>query len=159
MVAEAQYARNHPDFDYLEMPDFTGAVLLATLNGKVFRTEIYRGGLIRDAAILHQREIPAETDGLHYIKLYRAGTRSSDGTDEWELDGAICIAERNGADDSMLLTTHPQYTVQITTNLPDYVEVQGCGTYNSGSWTTVGCLPKYALLSLEFGRWTGAFSL
>ena len=158
MVAESQYACNHPDFDYLEMPDFTGAVLLSTLNGKVFRAEIYRGGRVRDATILHQREIPADTEGLHYVKLYRAGTRSSDGTDEWELDGAICIAERDGADDSMLLTTHPQYTVRITTNLPDYVDVQGCGTYSSGSWTTVGCLPKYALLTLEFGRWTGAFA-
>ena len=158
MVAEAQYARNHPDFDYLEMPDYTGAVLLSTLDGKVFRAEIYCGGRIRDAAILHQGEITADTEGLHYVKLYRAGTRSSDGSEEWELDGAICIAERSGADDSLLLTTHPQYTVRITTNLPDYVDVQGCGTYSSGSWTTVGSLPKYALLTLEFGRWTGAFA-
>lgn len=158
MVAEAQYARSHPDFDYLEMPDFTGAVLLSTPGGKVFRTEIYLGGRVKEGTILRQGEIPPEAEGLHYIKLYRSETRSSDGSDSGELDGAICIAEKSGADDSLLLTTHPQYTVRITTNLPEYIDVQGSGTYCSGSWTTVGCLPKYALLSLEFGRWTGAFA-
>ncbi len=156
MVAETQYARSHPDFDYLDMPDYTGAVLLSTPEGKVFRTEIYRGGLVRKAVILRPGEIPPDAEGLHYVKLYRPETRSSDGT-EGELDGAICIAERDSPD-NMLLTTHPQYTVQITTNLPDFMEVQGCGTYSAGSWTTVGCLPEYALLALEFGRWTGAFA-
>ena len=157
MVAETQYADSHPGFDYLDMPDYTGAVLLSTLAGKVFRTEIYRGGLVREAAILHPKEIPPDGEGLHYVKLYRTGTRSQDGTDGLELDGSICIAERDHTD-NMLLTTHPQYTVRITTNLPDYIDVQGCGTYSAGSWTTVGCLPKYTLLSLEFGRWTGAFA-
>ena len=158
MVAETEYARSHPGFDYLEMPDYTGAVLLSTPSGKVFRAENYRGGRVSEAAILHPDKIPSEAEGLHYIKLYRSGTRSSDGMDDWELDGAICIAERSGSEGSLLLTTHPQYDVRITTNLPDYVDIQGCGTYSSGSWTTVGCLPKYALLTLEFGRWTGAFA-
>ena len=157
MVAETQYARSHPGFDYLDMPDYTGAVLLSTPAGKVFRTEIYRGGLVREATILHPREIPPDGEGLHYVKLYRTGTRSSDGPDGLELDGSICIAERYETE-SLLLTTHPQYTVRITTNLPDYIDVQGGGVYSAGSWTTVGCLPKYALLSLEFGRWTGAFT-
>ena len=156
MVAETQYARSHPGFDYLDMPDYTGAVLLSTPEGKVFRTETYRGGLVREAVILRPGEIPPDAEGLHYVKLYRQETRSPDGT-AGELDGAICIAEKDSPD-HMLLTTHPQYTVRITTNLPDFMEVQGCGTYSAGSWTTVGCLPKYALLSLEFGRWTGAFA-
>ena len=156
MVAETQYARSHPDFDYLDMPDYTGAVLLSTPGGKIFRTEIYRGGLVREAVILRPGEIPPDAEGLHYVKLYRPETRSSDGA-EGELDGAICIAVRDDPD-NMLLTTHPQYTVRISTNLPDFVDVQGDGTYSAGSWTMVGCLPKYALLSLEFGRWTGAFA-
>ena len=112
---------------------------------------------IADYCSLHPREIPPDGEGLHYVKLYRPGTRSSDGSDGLVLDGSICIAERDHTD-NMLLTTHPQYTVRITTNLPDYIDVQGCGTYSAGSWTTVGCLPKYTILSLEFGRWTGAFA-
>ena len=69
MVAESQYARSHPGFDYLEMPDYTGAVLLSTLGGKVFRTEVYRGGLVREAVILRMGEIPDDAEGVHYVKL------------------------------------------------------------------------------------------
>ena len=158
MVAEAKYARSHPAFDWLEMPDYSGVILLSTPAGKVFWTEIYRSGLAREAVILHPREVPAETEGLHYVHLFSPETRSPDGADSGELDGAICIAERDDGEQTLLFTTHPQYTVRITTNLPEYIDVQGNGTYSSGSWTTVGCLPKYELLSLEFGRWTGAFA-
>ena len=52
MVAEAQYAANHPEFDYLEMPGFTGAVLLSTPEGAVFRVENYQAGLVRESVLL-----------------------------------------------------------------------------------------------------------
>ena len=161
MVAEAQYAANHPDFDYLEMPGFTGAVLLSTPEGNVFRVENYRGGLIRESVLLPQREIAGKS-GLHYLKLYRpADTRAGGDPDEWELESAVCLAEKPETDRSQksaILISHPQYTVCITTNLPDYVDVKGCGTYSSGSWATLGCFPVHLFLSLDFGRWTGDFA-
>ena len=161
MVAEAQYAANHPDFDYLEMPGFTGAVLLSTPEGNVFRVENYRGGLIRESVLLPQREIAGKS-GLHYLKLYRpADTRAGGDPDEWELESAVCLAEKPETDravKSALLISHPQYTVSLTTNLPDYVDVKGCGTYSSGSWATLGCFPAHLFLSLDFGRWTGDFA-
>ena len=161
MVAEAQYAASHPDFDYLDMPGFTGAVLLSTPEGSVFRVENYRGGLVRESVLLPQREIAGKS-GLHYLKLYRQppGTRAG-GDADWVLESAVCLAEKPGTDraeKSALLLSHPQYTVSITTNLPDYVDVKGCGTYSSGSWATLGCFPTHLFLSLDFGRWTGAFA-
>ena len=160
LVADAQYAANHPDFDYLDMPGFSGAVLLSTPDGTVFRTETYRGGLVREAVFLRGDEI-AGKDGLRYLKLYRqvADTRAGEETDDWELESAVCLVEKRFGDGpGFSLTSHPQYTVSITTNLPEYVDTEGSGTYCSGSWAAVGCLPKHALLSLTFGRWTGSFS-
>ena len=161
MVAEAQYAANHPDFDYLEMPGFTGAVLLSTPEGNVFRVENYRGGLAGESVLLPQREIAGKS-GLHYLKLYRpADTRAGGDPDEWELESAVCLAEKpetDRAEKSALLISHPQYTVSLTTNLPDYVDVKGCGTYSSGSWATLGGFPRHTFYSLDFGRWTGDFA-
>ena len=112
MVAEAQYAANHPDFDYLEMPGFTGAVLLSTPEGGVFRVEDYRGGLLRESWLLSPKEIPGK-NGLHYLKLYRPSpdTRVGGNPDGWELETAVCLAEKPETDPagkSTLLLSHPQ---------------------------------------------------
>ena len=167
MVAEAQYAANHPDYDYLDMAGFTGAVILSTTEGSVFRIEHYRNGLIREATLLKKDEIQENRD-IRYIKLYRqaSGTRAGE-SDGWTLESAVCLAEKpdraveiptSGSALLGMTITHPQYTVSITTNLPDYVDVKGCGTYTSGSWATIGCFPTHTFLSLDFGRWTGAFA-
>ena len=159
MVPDAQYAANHPDFDYLDMPGFSGVVLLSTPEGAVFRAETYRGGLVREAVILRKEEI-AGKDGLSYLKLYRqASDTRAGGEPDWALESAVCLTGKAFGDSpGFSLTPHPQYTVSISTNLPDYVDVEGSGTYTSGSWAAVGCLPKHALLSLSLGRWTGDFS-
>ena len=161
MVAESAYAANHPDFDYLAMPGFTGAVLLSTPEGGVFRAETYQAGLVRESILLRKEEISGKS-GLRYLKLYRQApdTRAGGESDGWELESAVCLAgkpETDRAEKSVLLIAHPQYTVSISTNLPDYVDVKGCVTYSSGSWATLGCFPRHAFLSLDFGRWTGDF--
>ena len=162
MVAEAQYIANHPGFDYLDMPNFTGAVLLATPEGGVFRVENYQSGLVRESVLLQKEEIAGKS-GLHYLKLYRQATdtRTGGNPDGWELETAVCLAEKPETDPagkSALLISHPQYTVSITTNLPDYVDVKGCGTYSSGSWATLGCFPRHTFITMDFGRWTGSFA-
>ena len=159
MVADAQYAENHPDFDYLDMPGFTGAVLLSTPDGSVFRAEIYRAGLVREAVLLRKEEVSGKS-GLHYLKLYRqeADTRAG-GKDGWALASAVCLLEKGlGDSPAFSLTPHPQYTVDISTSLPDQVDVEGTGTYTAGSWAAVGCLPKHSMLTLSLGRWTGSFA-
>ena len=156
MVATAEYAGKHPMFDYLDMPDFTGVVLLSTPEGRVFRAETYRNGLVREAELLRKDET-AGRDGVHYLMLYRQETRADE---ERGLDGAVCLAEKpngNRTEGSAVLLYHPQYTVSLFTNLPDYIDIKGCGTYTSGSWAAVDCFPRYTLLTLELGRWTGAF--
>jgi len=162
VVAEASYAENHPGFDYLDMANFTGAVLLSTPDGKVFRAERYQGGLVREALLLRPNEIAGKSD-LRYLKLYRQSpdTRAGRDSDGWTLESAVCLAEKPAADKaerSILLIPHPQYTVSITTNLPEYINIKGCGTYSSGSWATIGCFPASAWMSLDFSRWTGAFT-
>ena len=162
MVAEASYAANHPDFDYLDMPGFTGAVLLSSPDGSIFRVENYRAGLIQESILLKKEEISGKS-GLHYLKLYRhtTDTRAGGDPDGWTLETAVCLAAKPETDraekSAILIYYHPQYTVNITTNLPDYVEVKGNGTYSSGSWATIGGFPRHAFISLDFGRWTGDF--
>ena len=159
VVSDAQYAANHPDFDYLDMPGFSGVVLLSTPEGNVFRAETYRGGLVREASLLHKNEI-AGKEGLSYIKLYRqsAETRAG-GEPDWSLETAVClIGKVLHSGSGISLTPHPQYTDNISTNLPDYVDIEGAGTYTSGSWAAVGCLPRHSMLTLSLGRWTGDFS-
>ena len=162
MVAEAQYFRNHPDFDYLDMPGFTGVVLLSTPEGKVFRVETYWGGLVREAVLLHRGEIPGEGgEGLRYLKLYRKDpdTRAGGDPDKWVLESAVCLLEKGFGDGpGISLTPHPQYTVSITTNMPEIIDIEGSGTYVSGSWAAVGCLPKSAFKAPSLGRWTGSFA-
>ena len=157
MVTEADYFRRNPGFDYLDMPGYTGAVLLSLPDGTVFRAETYRNGLLRKAVLLRKDEIPSDGSGkLHYVKLYGTATRSGD--DGPVLQSAVCLAEKSDENDRGAgFLAHPQYRVSITTNLPDYAETKGNGTYSSGSWATLGCQPRFAPLSLEFGRWTGAF--
>ncbi|MBO6028009.1 MAG: M23 family metallopeptidase [Bacteroidales bacterium] len=162
MVAEASYAASHPDFDYLDMPGFTGAVLLSSPEGVIFRVENYQAGLLRESVLLPKEEI-AGKNGLRYLKLYRpaSDTRAGESTDGWELKSAVCMAEipeTDRAEKSAILISHPQYTISITTNLPDYVDVKGCGTYSSGSWATLGGFPRHTFYSLDFGRWTGDFA-
>ena len=160
MVAEVQYAENHADFDYLDMANFTGAVLLSTPEGNVFRAERYQNGRVWEAVLLGKDEIQGKSD-LRYLKLYRQGTDTrAGGDDDWVLESAVCLAEKSNGDKTegnAYFLSHPQYTVSITTNLPEYVEIQGAGTYSSGSWAAIGCLPKHTLLSLDFSRWTGPF--
>ena len=161
MVAEASYAANHPGFDYLDMPGFTGAVLLSSPEGSVFRVETYRAGLIQESILLKKEEVSGNS-GLHYLKLYRqaTNTRADEDPGGWMLETAVCLAAKPGTDTaekSAVLISHPQYTVSIATNLPDYVDVKGNGTYTSGSWVTIGGFPRHAFLSLDFGRWTGDF--
>ena len=159
MVAEAQYAENHPDFDYLDMPGFTGAVLLSTPDGTVFRAESYRAGRVREAVLLRKEE-EAGKSGLHYLKLYRqeADTRAG-GKDGWALESAVCLLEKGFGDNpAFSLTPHPQYQVHLSTDRPDLVDVEGAGTYTAGSWAAVGCLPKHSMLTPSLGRWTGAFA-
>ena len=162
LVAEAPYAANHPDFDYLDMPNFSGAVLLSTPEGGILRAENYQSGLVRESILLQKEEIAGKS-GLHYLKLYRqaADTRAAGNPDGWELETAVCLAEKPETDPagkSALLLSHPQYTVSITTNLPDYVDVKGCGTYSSGSWATLGGFPRHPFVTVDFGRWTGSFA-
>lgn len=163
MVAQAEYLRNHPGFDYLDMPGFTGVVLLSTPEGAVFRVETYRGGRLQEAVFLRKEEMSGQAgqDGLGYLKLYRQDpeTRAGGRPDRWELESAVCLARKGFGDDpGISLTPHPQYTVSITTNLPEYIGTEGGGTYASGSWAAVGCLPKNAFLAPSFGRWTGSFA-
>ena len=159
MVAEVQYAANHPDFDYLDMPGFSGVVLLSTPDGTVFRAEIYRAGRVREALLLPKEEV-AGRSGLHYLKLYRQEADTRTGRkDGWALESAVSLIEKGFGDSpAFSLTPHPQYQVSISTNLPDQVDVEGSGTYSAGSWAAVGCLPKHSMMSLSLGRWTGDFS-
>ena len=159
MVPDAQYAANHPDFDYLDMPGFSGVVLLSTPEGNVFRTETYRGGLVKEAVLLRKNEM-AGKEGLSYLKLYRQAPDTRAGEEpKWSLETAVClIGKVFGNKPGVSLTPHPQYTVSISTNLPEYVDVEGAGTYTSGSWAAVGCLPKHSMTSMSLGRWTGDFS-
>ncbi len=71
MITDASYYRDNPEFDYLDKPNYTGVVLLSSIQGKLINATMYSDGLIRNAQLLTPEELASgEHEELHYITLY-----------------------------------------------------------------------------------------
>ena len=71
MVTGAAYYRENPEFDYLDKPNYTGVVLLSSIQGKLIDATLYSDGLIRNVRLLTPEELASgEHEELHYITLY-----------------------------------------------------------------------------------------
>lgn len=92
MIPKANFVRNHPDFTFLDSPDYSGIVLFSKLDGKLFEARTYSGGLIKSGKLLRAEEIDEEkASGIQFFKLV-----GSSGTRAWNLtidDPSYCIDE------------------------------------------------------------------
>lgn len=201
MVTGAAYYRENPEFDYLDKPNYTGVVLLSSIQGKLIDATMYSDGLIRNAQLLTPEELASgKHDDLQFITLYKQipSTRSlqeiqtldeaaycvasrEDSFDRWwrEMmdyfesdDGGGLIWTGDGSNgggngnyrsDEGGLDTHrdpdPRYTVSLSTNHPEMINVEGGGTYPKGTRVSITCsmiVPYWHPdLHAVFDRWTG----
>lgn len=205
MVTSRQYDALHPDFDYFTMPDYTGAILYASPEGKLNEVRIYTSGLITHSApVLPGWDVPDSSE-LVFVTLGEGTSQTRGG--ENVITAAICIGfsvptipggwinpswcfgtlwstagGAGGTSNPCLTTTHApgtgsfagsveddfvlenlppagvEYIVDLTSNLPDEVEMLGIGTYPAGSKVSVGYKPTALVYEIpEFSRWTGTF--
>ena len=92
MIPKANFVRNHPDFTFLDSPEFSGIVLFSKLDGKLFEVRTYSGGLIKSGKLLMAEDIDEEkASGIQFFKLV-----GSSGTRAWNLtidEPSYCIDE------------------------------------------------------------------
>ena len=95
LVTENEYYKNHPDLDFLDRPNYTGAILFSSLEGELLMIRAYRNGLICPASVLNETESTKQLDStmaVEYITLYN--TSVSTKSEPGELDPSYCIAFR-----------------------------------------------------------------
>lgn len=84
MITDYHYYQTHSDFDYLNMPNYTGAILYSTVEGQFMEARIYNGGLIHPAEALENISGEAK-----YVILYE--TQPETRIDGGHLIGAVCF--------------------------------------------------------------------
>ena len=205
MVTSRQYDASHPGFDYFTMPDYTGAILYASPEGKLNEVRIYTSGLITHATPVLPGSDPPDSSGRVYVTLGERTSQTRGG--ENVITAAICTGfsvptvpggwinpswcfgtlwssagGAGGTSGACLTTTHApgtgsfvgsveddfalesfppagvEYIIDLTSNLPDEVDMLGIGTYPAGSKVSVGYKPTALVYEIpEFSRWTGTF--
>ena len=156
------YARLHPSFDYLDKPDYTGAVVFSTVSGELVKVQSYR-----DGQVIPARFAGPEADGgeRSYIVVYSgaAETRSGDSG----VIGRYAISYGQDTDEGKWLwdpdddgdaTPEKSYTVSLSCDIPDEVAMTGGGTYTAGSTAIIGYTQKYSVKVHRLDHWTGGFA-
>ena len=86
MITDYHYYQTHSDFDYLNMPNYTGAVLYSTVEGQFMEARIYKGGLIQPAEPLENI-----TGEALYILLYENLPETRGPIDGGYINASVCI--------------------------------------------------------------------
>lgn len=164
MVTGCGYARTHPGFDFLDKPDYTGAVVFSTVSGELMKVQAYDSGRVLQAYF-------SSSQGDAYIVVYEGdgGTRSADG--DGEVAGRYAIRIKPGeerepwyrdpdgsGDGGDSGTPEKYYTVMLSCDIPDEVEMTGSGAYTAGSTMVVGYRQKYSVKVHALDHWTGGFA-
>lgn len=162
MVTDSRYARDHPGFDYFDRPDYTGAVVFSTVSGELLKVQTYDGGRIRAADFVSSR-----SEGDAYITVYSPDTKSPGGEEAgryviglrpeggaapwyWDPDGS--------GEDGGPQTPEKYYTLSLSCDIPDKVEMTGGGAYTAGSTAVIGYRQKYSVQVHTLDHWTGDFA-
>lgn len=201
MATEFQFAKFHPDFNYLQKADYSGIIIFSSLMGEILGVRSYEGGQANAAILLTKDEISSdEYESMKYIQWFkesvstRAATNTEKELDGGILEGSVCVAEKKKKtidDDPWDLEEYRpndligggggsgsgnagsgdggkgkkpkilpliEYKVSLTTNLPEYINMIGSGSYEDGSAIYIGFSYKYSPSQIPFSRWTGDFS-
>lgn len=174
MVTDFHYWRSHPGFDYLDKPDYTGAVVFSTVSGELIKVQAYDSGRILQADFVTAPGAGSIGDMLAYILVYSdpAGTKSGAASDD-------VIADPEGLAGKYVISIKPETgdstwywdpsadtgslpekncTVRLSCDIPDEVHMTGSGAYTAGSTVIIGYSQRYNVKVLEVDHWTGDFA-
>ena len=198
MVTDREYMETHPDFDYIDKPDYTGAIIFSTLTGQMIKLQVYISGL----TVPGEFATGNEGGDMQYVfvRLYGSSPQTKSGEDEEYFDvipASYCIAYRtdwwkwgdNDDDDNSYDNEHDEddnhhsggggghgkqggnggngdnsdaeeqlFTVTLSCNFPDHIEMNGSGTYTKGSTVSVNYTKKVSVATHSFSHWAGSFS-
>jgi murein DD-endopeptidase MepM/ murein hydrolase activator NlpD len=165
MVAGHGYARLHPAFDYLDKPDYTGAVVFSTVAGELIKVRVYDDGRILPAAFVNHNE--ADAGEISYIVVYPGAGETRSGGSTADMAGRYVISvSRDEAEAPWLwdpeseesTTPEKSCTVKLSCDIPDEVAMTGGGTYTVGSTAIIGYSQKHSVKVLRLDHWTGGFA-
>lgn len=165
MVTDYEYWRSYPSFDYLDKPDYTGAVVFSKVSGEFVRVQLYDSGRIMPAGFVSG----TGTGDLSYIVVYASDTRASGGD---EVVGRYTVSVAGEGEDSPWYwdpdgTTpsvdeaaplEKQCSVSLSCDIPDEVQMTGGGLYTTGSTVIIGYSQKHSVKTLVVDHWTGDFA-
>lgn len=94
MVTDLRYAESHPDFDYIDKPNYSGAILFSELDGTLIEVDEYIEGQIVPAELLSKEAAEnAEEEGyVHYIVLYEQTPETKSSISHWDGSPGLCVA-------------------------------------------------------------------
>ncbi|MBQ4192476.1 MAG: hypothetical protein II647_03815, partial [Bacteroidales bacterium] len=174
MVTDYHYWHSHPGFDYLDKPDYTGAVVFSTVSGELIKVQAYDSGRILQADFVTAQESGGLDKRLAYILVYSepAGTKSGTASDDGVLDsegiaGRYTISIKPEKEDATWFwdpsadtecLPEKNYSVKLSCDIPDEVSMTGSGTYTAGSTAIIGYIQTHNVKVLEVSHWTGDFA-
>lgn len=92
LITDDAYATNHPDFDFLSRPNYTGAIIFSDLNGCIQETHLYKNGYIYKGVPVQDVD-SYSSNVIHYLTLFEnAQTKSDEWFLPWEGYPSVCIA-------------------------------------------------------------------
>ena len=117
MATSAGYAYNHPDFDYLTMPNYTGIVIFSTLQGEITEARTYSDGLAEETFMLTREQMESgEYESLQFITVYapQAATRARDDEELYDtIQASVCTGKKNPPKGNRGAVTPPEITEDI----------------------------------------------
>lgn len=172
MVTDSWYGRAHPDFDYLDKPDYTGAVVFSTVSGQLLKVQAYDSGRLVQADFVTQADGGGIDGKFSYIVVYSGmpGTRAgsvSDGSGPGEITGKYTISIGPDMTDSPWIwdpegesCSQPEktFTVGLSCDIPDEIQMTGSGVYTAGSTLIVGYTQSNKVKVFRLDHWTGDFA-
>lgn len=91
MITGYQYYQSNPEFDYFNMPQYSGAILYSSLEGELLALRIYKGGKIQQAEPVDANEEMADSLDAKYVTLFEKLPETRDGGDHTIIP-SICWA-------------------------------------------------------------------
>lgn len=135
-----------------------------TVLPKTIQTKTNEGGYIAAAICIGITE-PNWLDPAWCFGSYNRGGRSGNRNNGGAGSGASGMPDLQSADDagpilfpSLPNGPEPSYIIDLSTNLPDYVDMDGSGVYVSGTKISIDKRYVHLPIDVEFSHWTGGFA-
>lgn len=91
LITNKAYSDTYPDYDYLERPNFTGAILFSSLSGEFLTVRLYSNGRILPAERINSKEHIQDIQ-LFYVSLFEnSETKSGDDVMYWDGSPSYCF--------------------------------------------------------------------